>query len=160
MRRLTDGGGADSGFTAGPREWEGPTPPAIPVTCGSSFPRVNESVRSKFECALTKHPQHVSTVGKTEIYSHLPSPSSQQGGGPHAQVAVAQSLVCPSQTVIAFDQGCLQGRSMRKGHVSGAEGNCLRRSEERALGTERCEAAGRRRARGTGFSAPVMLLRE
>lgn len=52
-------------------------------------------------------------------------PPVSRGGGPRAQVAAAQGLVYPGQNFIAFDQGCLQGRSMIKGHVSGAEGNCL-----------------------------------
>ena len=132
-----------------------PPPPAVPVPCGSSLPST-PSITSKFKRSLPKHPQHVSNVGKTEIHSHLvlalQAPPVSRGGGPCSQMAATQGLVCLSKNFIAFDQGCLQGQSMIKGHMRGTDGNCLSGSEDRSLGTERCEAAGRLRTGGLGWT--------
>lgn len=89
-----------------------PPPPAVPVPCSSSLPSI-PSIRSKFECSLPKHSQHVSNVGKTEIHSHLvlalQAPLVSRGGGPRARMTATQGLVCPSQNFIALTKAVCKG---------------------------------------------------
>lgn len=77
----TEGDGADLGTTL-VRESEVPIPPAVPVPCGSSAPSVL-GIGLKFEPSLSKPPQHVSRVGKTQKYTatwFLPSGPFQSAG--------------------------------------------------------------------------------